>query len=208
MSRCGDVYENRVTKEYCVVLRGSEDRGDGPMVVHLTAGPGAAVAAAHVHPALHERFRVISGRLSARIGGREQVLSAGEDARVPAGVVHDWWNASETEDAHVVVEIEEADGGDAGRFELMIGNIFGLANDGKLDAKGRPRPLQAALIAQEFEDVMRFAKPPQAIQKLLIGLLAPISLRRGLRPTYPEYGRPQGRAEPDPAALEAAGLSG
>jgi len=44
MSRCGDVYENKVTGEYAVVLRGTEDRGDGPAIAHLTARPGAAVA--------------------------------------------------------------------------------------------------------------------------------------------------------------------
>ena len=40
MTRCGDVYENKVTGEYCVVLRGSEDRGEGPAIVHLLARPG------------------------------------------------------------------------------------------------------------------------------------------------------------------------
>jgi hypothetical protein len=34
MSRCGDVYENRVTDEYAVILRGTEDRGDGPGIAH------------------------------------------------------------------------------------------------------------------------------------------------------------------------------
>jgi hypothetical protein len=43
MSRYGDVYENKVTREYAVVLRGTEDRGGGPMIVHLTARPGAAI---------------------------------------------------------------------------------------------------------------------------------------------------------------------
>jgi hypothetical protein len=46
MSRCGDVYENKVTGEYGVILRGTEDRGQGPGIVHLTARPGAAVVAA------------------------------------------------------------------------------------------------------------------------------------------------------------------
>ena len=50
MSRCGDVYENKVTGEYAVVLRGSEDRGDGPAVVYLTLKPGGAVVGEHVRP--------------------------------------------------------------------------------------------------------------------------------------------------------------
>ena len=45
MSRCGDVYENKVTGEFAVILRGTEDRGQGPGIVHLTARPGAAVVA-------------------------------------------------------------------------------------------------------------------------------------------------------------------
>jgi mannose-6-phosphate isomerase-like protein (cupin superfamily) len=206
MSRCGDVYENRVTREYCVILRGSDDRGDGPVVVHLLARPGAAVAAAHVHPNYDERFRVVSGHLTASIDGREQRLGPGEDALVPAGVVHDWWNASTTEDAHVLVEIQAIGDADPARFELMIGQVFGLANDGKSDAKGRPRPLHGVLIAQEFADVIRFAKPPQLVQRAAIALLGPIARRRGLRAIEPRYGEPHDHVEPDPAALAAAGL--
>ena len=133
MTRCGDVYENKVTGEYCVVLRGSEDRGEGPAIVHLLARPGAAVAGEHFHPALTERFRVVSGTLSAKVDGRELTLGPGEDATVEPGVKHDWWNASSTEDAHVVVEIS---GQGLEHFELMIANLFSLANDGKLDSKG------------------------------------------------------------------------
>jgi hypothetical protein len=40
MSRCGDVYENWVTGEYAVILRGTEDRGDGPGIAHLRVRPG------------------------------------------------------------------------------------------------------------------------------------------------------------------------
>ena len=62
------------------------------------------------------------------------------------------------------------------------------------------------LFAQEFADVIRFTKPPAPIQRALIALLAPIARRRGLRPVYPQYAQPHGHAEPDPAALAAAGL--
>ena len=120
-----------------------------------------------------------AGGLTARIDGREQVLGAGEEATVGAGVKHDWWNASTSEDAHVVVEIEVAGDTDPERFELMIGQIFGMANDGKVDGKGRPRPLYAVLMAQEFEDVIRFTKPPRAMQRAAIALLAPLARRRG-----------------------------
>src|SRR3954454_11112861 len=162
MSRCGDVYENRVTGEYAVILRGTEDRGEGPGVAHLTARPGAAVVGEHFHPHLIERFKVLRGRLDARIDGRTLSLDAGESATVDAGVVHDWWNASASEEAHVVVEVDRkpgVTGFDPNRFELLIGMLFGLANAGKVDRKGRPFPLQAAVIADEFADIVVFTHP-------------------------------------------------
>jgi mannose-6-phosphate isomerase-like protein (cupin superfamily) len=209
MSRCGDVYENRVTGEYALILRGTEDRGDGPGVAHLTARPGAAVVGEHYHPFIAEKFTVLSGRLDARIAGRTLSLGPGESASAPAGVVHDWWNSSKTEPAEVIVEIERAPGAehfDADRFELLIGMLFGLANDGKVDSKGRPSPLHGALIAQEFADTVVFTHPPQAVQKAAIGLLAPIARMLGYRAIIPAYCKPHGRATPSPAVLAAVGL--
>ncbi|MER8603561.1 cupin domain-containing protein [Mesorhizobium sp. M1233] len=147
MSRCGDVYENKVTGEYAVILRGTEDRGQGPGIAHLTARPGAAVVGEHFHPNLTERFTVLRGRLDACIAGSTLSLGPGQSATVEAGVAHDWWNSSKTEEAHVLVEVDRAPGADnvdPNRFELLIGMLFGLANAGKVDRKGRPSPLQAA----------------------------------------------------------------
>ncbi|CAN5355303.1 hypothetical protein BH24ACT7_BH24ACT7_15960 [soil metagenome] len=207
MSRCGDMYENRVTGEYAVVLRGSEERPDGPGLVHLIAQPGSAVVGEHIHRGITERFKVISGTLAAKIGGEEIRLSADEEAIAPPGKPHDWWNPSKTEAAHVLVELT-GDRGEGERFELLIGTLFGLANDGKVNGKGRPNPLQAAVIADEFADVIRFTKPPAAVQRVLIGILAPLGRVAGYRGTYPAYAHPHGHVDPDPQALRAAGLTG
>ena len=209
MSRCGDLYENRVTGEYAVVLRGNEDRGDGPAIAHLTARPGAAVVGEHFHPYLIEKFTILRGRLDARIAGKELSLAAGQSAMVGAGVVHDWWNSSKTEEAHVLVAIEraaEAEHFDPTRFELLIGMLFGLANDGKVDKKGRPFPLQAAVIAKEFADVVVFTHPPRAVQKVVLGILAPLGKMLGYKAIDPNYCKPHGHIKPDSEVLAAAGL--
>lgn len=78
MPRCGDVFENRATGEYAVILRGSEDRGDGPIVAHLLVRPGGAVTGEHVHPFLNERFTVLRGRLDARVDGHDMSLGPGQ----------------------------------------------------------------------------------------------------------------------------------
>jgi len=209
MSRCGDVYENKVTGEYAVVLRGTEDRGDGPAIARLTARPGAAVVGEHLHPHMVERFTVLQGELTANIAGQVQRLGPGQSATAEAGIVHDWWNASATDEAHVLVEIKHAAGSehiDPNRFELLIQTLFGLANDGKVDSKGRPNPLQGAVIAQEFADVVVFTNPPPAVQRVLFAVLAPIARLLGYRATYPAYGKPHGHTVPDAKILAAAGL--
>lgn len=209
MSRCGDVYENKVTGEYGVILRGTEDRGQGPGIVHLTARPGAAVVGEHVHPNMIERFTVVSGRLDACIAGKAFSLEPGQSATVEAGVAHDWWNNSKTAEAQVLIEIERANGADhidPNRFELLIGMLFGLANAGKVDRKGRPSPLQAAVIAKEFADVIVFTRPSPAIQRVALGILVPLANLLGYRAIDPSYCRPHAHITPAPEILALAGL--
>jgi quercetin dioxygenase-like cupin family protein len=200
MARHGDLYENTITGERAVVLRGDE-APELPTLAHLTVHPRGFVAGEHTHPALTERFKVIAGELRTRIDGVEGVLRAGEEATVPPGVKHDWWNASD-EDVHVLVEISPG----SARFEQAIATSFGLANTGRTNAKGRPNLLQAALLGHEFADVIQFTKPPAWVQRVLFGLLAPIARGRGYKGIYPELLGPHGIVEADPRAMAAAGL--
>jgi quercetin dioxygenase-like cupin family protein len=202
VSRCGDIYQNKVTGERAVVLRGDEDSRGQSGLVHLTARPHGAVVGEHIHPQFKERFRVISGRLGTRVDGVERTLEAGQEATAAPGTAHDWWNTGEDE-AQVLIEFTPLDP----RFELMIGNMFGLANAGKTNAKGMPGLLQLALIGREFQDVMRFTKPPRAVQAVMFGLLGPLGRMRGYRGIYPEYSHPHGHTTPDPAVLAIARLA-
>ncbi len=181
MSRAGDVGENPVTGERVVVRLGTEETRGELLVVEAFVKPGGAVTGEHVHPIIEEYFTVVSGRVGFRLDGRESIAEPGQRLHVPAGMAHDWWNAGE-EEAHIVVEISPA-----GRFEVMIANLFGLARDGKTNAKGMPNLLQAALFAREFEDVLYFTRPPRAVQKVLFGILAPVARLLGYRGSYPEY---------------------
>src|ERR1043165_688338 len=105
------------------------------LVAHLYVEPGGRVAAAHFHPAITERFHVLAGRVGFLLGDRETTLGAGEEAVVPPGTVHGWWQIGE-ETAQVVVEVDPGT-----RFVEMVGTMFGLARDGKVDRRGLPRPL-------------------------------------------------------------------
>jgi mannose-6-phosphate isomerase-like protein (cupin superfamily) len=157
VSKFGDSLENKVTGERAVILRGDEDANGLPGLGHLIVKPEGrlSVVGEHLHPHTQERFRVVSGSLGARIGGKDRTLVAGDDVTVAAGTPHDWWNDGDV-DAGVLVETTPADG----RFVDMLATVFGLANDGKTDAKGMPDLLQLAMIGREFGDVIQFTKPP------------------------------------------------
>ncbi len=181
MSRAGDVFENPVTGERVVVRVGTEESGGDLLVADLYVRPGGAVAGEHVHTRIEEWFTVMGGRVGFRLDGHEIIAPYNERLHVPAGVAHDWWNAGE-EEARVVVEVAPG-----ARFEEMIKNLYGLAQDGKTDAKGMPNLLQAALFAREFEDVLWFTKPPRPVQKVLFTALAPVARFLGYKGSYPEY---------------------
>jgi mannose-6-phosphate isomerase-like protein (cupin superfamily) len=201
VARYGDLYVNEVTGERAVVLRGDEDAPDEPLLVQLTVRPGGAVAGEHIHPAMQERFRVLSGELATKVDGVERTLREGEELTVTPGVWHDWWNAG-SEPAEVLVELSPP----SPRFEMSIATVFGLANAGQADEKGMPSLLQLALIGSEFSDVIRFRKPPAWVQAAAFGVLGFVARRRGLKAIYPEYLAPHGHVTADPAVMAAAGL--
>jgi quercetin dioxygenase-like cupin family protein len=185
MPAAGDIYTNPVTGERCVVRAADEDAEPARVLVDLHVSPGGRVAGAHVHPSFSERFEVLSGRVGLRVGDQRDVGGPGTVREVPAGTVHDWWNAGDDE-AHVLVELR----GPAvtlRRFDAMLVTLFGLAHEGRVGRDGMPDLLQAAVIADEFSDVIRFVKPPAPVQRVLFGVLAPIGRRTGRRATYPQH---------------------
>ena len=189
------VFENPVTGERVVVLTDARTHPEQVLVSHLFIRPGGRVAAAHVHPTVDERFLVLSGQVGFLIGGRKRTLGPGEGASVPARVVHDWWQVGD-EEAEVLVEVVPGV-----RFAEMVGSMFGLARDGKVNKKGLPDPLQLAVMGHEYGDVIQFTKPPAIVQKLTIPPLAALGRRKGRKPMYPEYLEAGPTAAPDPAAL-------
>jgi mannose-6-phosphate isomerase-like protein (cupin superfamily) len=181
MSRAGQCIENPVTGERSVVRVGTEDSGEDRMVVELFLRPGGRVSTAHVHPTIAERFTAVRGEFGLRLGRAERVAELGHTYDVPAGIVHDFWNAG-TSEAQIVIEIAPAR-----RFEEAIKNSFGFAHDGLTNAKGMPRLLQLAAWVDEFSDVLYPASPPRPVQRLLIPPLAALARLRGVPGSHARY---------------------
>jgi mannose-6-phosphate isomerase-like protein (cupin superfamily) len=121
MARYGDLYVNDVTGDERRDRRagGGPARrrrcSDEPMLVHLRVSPGGAVSGEHLHPAPQERFRVLDGVLETKVDGARRTLRTGEEITVPAGLWHDWWNAT-GQPVDVLVELSPP----SPRFDLAI----------------------------------------------------------------------------------------
>lgn len=178
--------------------------------VDLWLQPGAAVARAHVHDYCVERFEVLAGEVGFQIAGKESVARAGDGvSEVPAGTVHDWWNAGDGV-AHVCVKVEaapSAPGRPAARFVSMIEALWSLGALGRVNAQGLPDPLWLAAIAREYRDAIRFVTPPPTVQTVLFAPLAAIARRTGRNPLAPMLHGPKAAcAIPDPGEDGLAAL--
>jgi mannose-6-phosphate isomerase-like protein (cupin superfamily) len=175
------VIENPVTGERVIPrIAPTEDNGWWAVSDHY-APPGARAVARHIHPNTTEIFTIVRGHIAVRLGERTFTTGPGIRIEVPPGTSHDWWNAGD-ETAWVIVEASPGQ-----RFETLTRNLFFLAADDKTDHTGRPGLLQTALLAREFDDTMRLASPPHAVQRILFAALAPLARWRGYRGSYPDY---------------------
>jgi mannose-6-phosphate isomerase-like protein (cupin superfamily) len=144
----------------------------------LWADPGAGVPE-HFHPTIEERFEVLEGEFTFRVGGKKVPAGPGDKLVVEAGVRHSFENTGQ-QPGHFVAEIEPALD-----MQQFFEGSAALARAGKYTRRGTPKGLRAALELAEFTDryrdtvVMTF--PPQPIQRLLIPPLARLERRRRAR---------------------------
>jgi quercetin dioxygenase-like cupin family protein len=180
--RAGDTIENPVTGETVRFLQTAAET-DGELVeIEVTIQPDGAVAAAHVHPYQSERFEVIEGTLEFRHGRAKVVAGPGEVVTVEPGTVHGFRNAGDTA-ARFRCEVRPAL-----QFERFLETMFGLAADGKTNAKGMPSPLRLAAIANAHFDDVRLPYVPAFLQKAALVSGAAVGRLAGLAPTYEPVG--------------------
>jgi quercetin dioxygenase-like cupin family protein len=182
VARVGQTIENPISGERIVWRETSASSGGELLAFDLELAPGAAVAAEHRHLRQEERFAVSSGTIGLSVSGREGRLGPGEEAVVPPGTPHHWWNAG---DGTAVVRVEIRP---ALETEVFFETLFGLARDGKTNAKGIPGLLQIAVAYAELgESCSRLTRPPVWVQRLVLTPLAPVGRLLGRRAAYPAY---------------------
>ncbi len=184
------VYRNPPCRQKIVVRAPAAETKGQSSVLDLYVEPGGFAADYHVHPVSEERFTLVRGRLRVHIDGRDETLTEpGQHVAVPPATMHRFFSASDHEETFAVVEFRNR----ADRFEnLLLCQLFGLAEDGKVDERGVPSLLQRSVTMLEFSDVLRFRRP-WLLQRTVYTALAPVARLLGHQGCNPEYlGRTSG----------------
>lgn len=130
---------NPVQKDYVTFLETAADTGGKRTTVEVELAPGGGVGL-HFHKTYIERFDVLDGELQVQLGKTVHTLRAGKSATAEPNVNHRFFSTSKTV-CKFRVTLEPASRG----FEESLQIGYGLARDGKCNAKGMPKnPLALA----------------------------------------------------------------
>lgn len=187
MASKGDIIENPLSGERIIFEQTGAETDGQYLAGKIYLAPRGVGPPEHIHPRIEEQFRVVSGTLTARLAGKQQTFTSGQELVVPPGVAHRWWNETDEE---VVIEYRVSP---ALPLDTFLENVFAMVQMGYSDARGLPGPLRMSLVLPRFWDVLYLASPPLPIQKTTMAILGVVA--RILR--YPsEYRYPHGRVRP------------
>ncbi len=167
-----------VTVTFLVALDESPDEHVESRVTIPAGEPGPP---RHYHSDFTETFTAVEGELTMDLADRRGlVLRPGESAHVPRGTPHRYYNPSE----RPAVFDFRADPGRA--YELGIRAGFGLAQDGRTDARGLPKNLFA--LARVFALSRSWiAGVPHWLQQGLTTVGVLLARRLGHDPQFSRY---------------------
>ena len=131
----------------------------------------------HKHLHCEERFEVVAGRLGVVLDGERRVLVAGEQVLISPEMPHTFWNAGEGE-LRLITDVRPP-----GELQTYWETVFGLAEDGKVNANGLPNLLQLAVVAPMADSYD--PRMPVPLTKLLIWVLGGCGRLMGYRAKYP-----------------------
>ena len=178
MAYTGQTIENPISGERITFTQTAADTGGELLEFELELSSDGRVPGAHVHPEQEERFHVLEGTMTFRLGLKKIVAEAGETIIVPRGRVHKFANGGDTP-ARARVEVVPALD-----MEQLFETTVELALEGNTNGKGMPKPLHLALFVRRYEREVRAPFPPAPLVNALLAPLAAIARKRGHAERY------------------------
>ena len=172
----GDTIQNPVTGERFTFTHTSASTGGELLAFELGLRPGGAVPIPHVHPIQTERFEVVDGNMTFRVGLRKLHAGPGDVIEVAPGVAHSFANKGD-EEARVRVEVRPALA-----MEEMFAEVVAMAEAGRMNRRGMPRNLlDLAALARRYDQEAHAPLLGVRVQRVLLAPLV-LWLARHRRP--------------------------
>ncbi|HTN06985.1 cupin domain-containing protein [Agriterribacter sp.] len=172
------IISNSRTGQVIRFIQTAKDANGALLEMESGLGPKSKEPPAHYHPYQEEDFTVISGELTVKIDEQTVTLKKGDTLHIPPGKIHSMWNRSE--DTTVVNWKVRP----ALESETLLETFAVMANNNQTNEDGIPGILQIAVTATRFSKEFRLAKPPYIIQRIVFGMLAPISFIMGYKAVH------------------------
>lgn len=163
------IYANGARRRF---IRTAEETGGELLEMDVTYPPVSEAPPGHFHPNQEEHFEVLAGVFRVRLAGQEQVYHPGETFSVPKAAEHWMQNISE-EEGRVIWQVRPAL-----RTQAFFTSMWRAAEN---SSSGRPNLLQLAVLLQAYRAEFVPSRPPQIIQRILFGILAPLGRLLGYR---------------------------
>src|SRR3954462_13738482 len=177
MAYAGQMVENPVTGERIVFRQTAADTAGELVAIDLSLPVGGHVPGVHIHPNQEEAFHVTSGKMKFRYGLKTIVAEAGERVVVRAGKTHSFAQYGD-EPSQCRVEIRPAL-----KMEQLFETTVRLADEGRTNKKGMPKPLDLSLLVEDFRDEVKAPSPPGPVVRALRPPRRPLARRRDRRRT-------------------------
>jgi quercetin dioxygenase-like cupin family protein len=173
MAYAGQTIENPISGEKITFIQTAADTDGELLEIELELSADGAVPGAHIHPEQEERFEILEGTMSFRMGLKKIVAGPGEVVTVPAGKVHAFKNAGD-DTASVRVQVRPAL-----QMEQLFETTVALAEDGRTTGTGMPKPLDLALFVREYRREVKAPFPPAPVVRAMLAPLAWMATRKG-----------------------------
>jgi mannose-6-phosphate isomerase-like protein (cupin superfamily) len=146
-----DVLVNAPAGERVIFRKHAADTGGRLIQFDLVLTKVGGRPPPHIHLHQTESFVVRSGALRVMVADEERVLGEGQEALIPAGTVHRWWNAGPG-DALVSVEMRPGL-----HFEELLDEAFRLVDEGKFGEQGPIDQAATSAWAEKWQHEYRLA---------------------------------------------------
>ena len=161
------VLENPVIGDRVTFLKTAAETNGEYLLERLELAPRGGTVL-HYHLTFAETFEVLEGRLNVDLDGRRLVLVPGDRLVVPAKAPHRFYSTSD-EPVTFTIECRPAR-----RMEQATRIAYGLARDGRTNAKAIPRNIWEMAVVFDLGESYLVGLP-RVVQQALFGTLARIA---------------------------------